>query len=652
MSIYQRRYLKSSRNNGTTMFAQRFDPAAYFDAAPEAPAPKEEKSRKRRLSEALISSDDDDEDDDEVAATKENAASEEDNDAESDSEISAESLDNEVVEPVEDSAEIEAPTVEDSMEVDEKPAEEEEQPIENDPNYVSKHLSIFQKFQSAIPKDDEFSLAESDSDSDVEKQNLAPLPQPALPRDRRLVSNQAHLKNLEWLATPQYFSPELTKPFDQFLLSKRLQENLSAAGYKDAFSVQLSVLDLLLEDIKKNKFLPDFRGDLLVNASTGSGKTLAYLIPIIEALIPRKVPRLRAIILVPTRPLINQVRATLDQLSKGSNLLIVTLKSDLSIKEEGRKIQQNEPDILVSTPGRLVEHLSNNSIDLKYLRFLVIDEADRLLNQSFQNWCQVLVSSIERHHTTESNNVANSWLLRPQKLIFSATLTTDAGKLALLKFEKPRLVVVNTEDRLVNELFSVPPTLSEFSISLGTAKSGLKPLILAKFLQSQNKLSNVLVFTKSNEASLRLSKLLSFIFRGELNIQHINSTNNTSSVRNKILKDFSTQTINILVATDLIARGIDIASITDVVNYDLPNSSREYVHRVGRTARANQTGSAYSLCFGKGEKKFFTKTMKEVGRGSKEIEEIPFSMSLISESDNQMYNEALQQLQAQVFDRK
>lgn len=135
-----------------------------------------------------------------------------------------------------------------------------------------------------------------------------------------------------------------------------------------------------------------------------------------------------------------------------------------------------------------------------------------------------------------------------------------------------------------------------------------------------------------------------------MNIAYINSTNNKSAIRTKILKDFSTQKINILVATDLIARGIDILSITDVINYDLPNSSREYVHRVGRTARANQTGHAYTLCFGKGEAKWFKKIILDVGRGDKTIEKVEIELKeLIVAEDENVYNECLESLLKQVF---
>ena len=205
-------------------------------------------------------------------------------------------------------------------------------------------------------------------------------------------------------------------------------------------------------------------------------------------------------------------------------------------------------------------------------------------------------------------------------------------------------------------MFSLPATLNEFKLQFGSAKSALKPLILSKFLLSRNKLANVLIFTKSNDASLRLSRLLSLIMNKlaseAINIAYINSTNNTTSVRSKILKDFSKQTINILVATDLIARGIDILSITDVINYDLPNSSREYVHRVGRTARANQEGFAYNFCFGKGEAKWFKKLMAQVGRSDKNIEELEIdTKQLLDDNDESMYKESLDELQQQVFNR-
>ena len=529
--------------------------------------------------------------------------------------------------------------VDDNMEIDLQP--------EVDPDYIHKHQAIFNKFKQSTESEtiEQDKEEDGEEDANIEQHSLVPLPQPALPRDRKLSSVSTHTKNLDWLTKPQYASPLDKKAFTDFKLSSFMIKNLEKMGFTEAFSVQISVLNMMLPEIEAQKLKPDRVGDILVNASTGSGKTLAYLIPIIESLYRRVVPRVRAIILVPTKPLINQVKSTLLQLSSGTNLQIAALKNDVSISDEKDLLTKSVPDIIVSTPGRLVEHLLNDSINLSSLQYLIIDEADRLLNQSFQNWSNVLLDKID-----SQINIAEVWKLSVQKLVFSATLTTDAGKLSSLKFYNPRLIIVNDSKQLVNEIFTVPVTLSEFKIHLGVAKNSLKPLILTKFLISTNKLSNVLIFTKSNESSIRLTELLTSLFQKlsiNLKIAFINSTNNRTSIRSKILKQFSNQEVNILITTDLIARGIDVASITDVINYDLPNSSREYVHRVGRTARANQVGHAYSFCFGKGENSWFNKLAHEVSR-SKEVENVDLNVKeLISDRDEEVYQRALHELQQQ-----
>lgn len=623
------------------MFAQRFDPDAV--AAPPKRLLSQFLNRKRKLSSASVSDEEksssrsDEESDGDSSSdssSENNSESESDSNSESESESDSSSESDSQSESESENednngdnvSQTEAMDIDEEEEIDQNETHEKEpekaeflQNVENDPAYVSKHASIFKKFQQA-----ETSEQQPDEESEeVDMQDLAPIPQPELPRDLTLHGIQAHLKNLDWLSTPTYISPEMTEPFKALGLSDKITKNLALLGFDNAFSVQVGTLRVMMEDIRKSKLVSDFRGDLLVNASTGSGKTLAYLVSIIEALHTRVVPRLRAIILVPTRPLINQVSQTLRDISKGTVLTVVSLTSDLSIKEEGQKIQKAIPDIIVSTPGRLVDHLQNNSISLQYLRFLVVDEADRLLNQSFQNWCEVVVSNLDKW----SDPLANTkWRLQTQKMIFSATLTTDSGKLSLLKFHKPRLLIVNSTELLVKEMFTLPATLSEHKIGFSSTRSAIKPLLLAKFLIHTGKLSSVLVFAQSNDATLRLSKILQALFdkfapNNKINVAYMNSTNNKSSIRNRILEDFSTNSIHVLVATDLIARGLDILSITDVINYDLPNSSREYVHRVGRTARANKKGNAYTLCFGRGEEKWFRTIMRDVGR-SKPIEEI------------------------------
>lgn len=594
------------------MFAQRFDP--------------EEFTRKRKLededvelSEEELSSSSSSESLDSESESESSSSESESSDSESESDESDES----------EKEESEKEPIDNPMDVDVEVNREGQE------EYESKHSAIFQKMH----KTQEIQPQELPVQSDNEElHEIAPMPQPALPRDQRLRARNAN--NLNWLAKPIYSSPENVKPFDEFSLSDTMNRNLAANSFTQAFSVQVTVLDILLQDIEQNKLKPESNGDLLVNASTGSGKTLAYSIPIIESLMNRVVPRVRAIILVPTKPLINQVKATLLSLSKGTNLYVMSLKNDISIKEEGSKIKNNTPDIIVSTPGRLVDHLISGDLTLDHLRWLVIDEADRLLNQSFQNWCEILIS---RLRPQEPN--LDQWTPQVQKLIFSATLTTDAGKLSLLKFHKPRLVIINEEQELVNEIFSVPKTLSEYTIKYGTSKNSIKPLILSKFLIKNNKLNNVLIFTKSNESSIRLTKLLELLmkqFHQSLNIQFLNSTNNSNQVRSRILKQFDSGDINILVVTDLIARGVDILTIQDVINYDIPKSSREYIHRSGRTARAGNSGNVYNLVFGKGEFKWYNKLMKEIYR-KKEIELI--EESFIEDGDDDLYKKCLEELQ-------
>lgn len=597
----------------------RFDPDAVV-------------SRKRKLSELeesdSSSGSSDDSKSSKNSTTSSDSASDSDSDSESsksdesdeamESEIEAENEPEKVPEASEKESEKESEKSEKPENTENRDAEAQPDPLDDmevDPEYASKHSAVFLRFKKAQQLPTEEQQDEPMPENTVEQQGLAPLPQPELPHDTLLTAGQIQ-NNLDWLATPMYGSPEKTEDLGKYDLLPKVRGNLAHMGISSAFSVQVSVFELLLEDIRRNKVAPDFRGDILVNAATGSGKTLAYVVPIVEALQNRLVPATRAVVLVPTRPLINQVLHTFKEVSKGTPLQIVSLTHDLSVREESRKIQANVPDVLVTTPGRLVEHLQLGSVNFLSLRFLIVDEADRLLNQLFQNWSNAVVTEIEKHQSP-SDNIGSRWQLRPQKLIFSATLTTDAGKLALLKFEKPRLVVINSSKQLVREMFSVPATLLEHCLAFPSSLSAYKPFVLAKFLVSQEKLSHVLVFAKSNDATLRLAKVLEAVFaslNSPVSVAYMNSTNNMTSVRSRIFRDFSDGKIGVLVATDLIARGLDLTTIANVVNYDLPNSSRDYVHRVGRTARANQHGEAYSMVFGRGEEKWFKTILANVGR--------------------------------------
>lgn len=563
--------------------------------------------------------------------------------------------------------------LEEEMEVDDdEEMDDEIQEQATDELVPTKHSSILKRFQKSVNRSVDEEVEEIQENE--ETQDLAPLPQPELPHDTRLSSLSSLNSNLDWLTKPIYYQTDITKNLNELspTVNPKLVDNLKRNfEIETAFSVQVSVIETVLKDVEKNTISPNFQGDLLLNASTGSGKTLLYCIPVVQALMDRVVPRLRCIILVPTKPLIQQVRTTLFNLCKGIDLNIMSFKNDMSIKDELNKYKTINPDIIISTPGRLVEHLPD--LDLTYLRFLVIDEADRLLNQSFQNWCNLLISKLEKEQSSQQG-----WSLKCSKLIFSATLTTNSEKLSHLHLLKPRLIIINDHNELVNELYQLPPRIKECYVRLNTGLSFYKPLILFKFLNDYqneddqgNKFKfnkNILIFTKSNESCLRLTSLLQKIgskYGKDLRICGINS-NMKLQERTNNLKKFERNEIDILISTDLMSRGINLMNIQCVLNYDLPLSSKEYIHRIGRTARANNFGMSVSFIFGLGEWKFISKKClfnKVINRNGKEVHKInvlrrtseiaedkePGFQLEIEEFEKKIYEDCLKSLESEVF---
>lgn len=282
-----------------------------------------------------------------------------------------------------------------------------------------------------------------------------------------------------------------------------------------------------------------------------------------------------------------------------------------------------------------------DNIDINALRFLVVDEADRLLNQNFQDWCDLVMQKIESLSNVENEGFDKIFKLRCIKIVLSATLTTNSEKLTHLRLFRPRLVIVNTDN--ANELYQLPRLLEEKELRISEKLSYFKPLILLRFFQwvdkTGNKYNNYgMIFTKSNESTIRLNKLLNELNNRLgtcLNIGCINSMMDNQE-RTKILKKFD-ETGGILICTDLLSRGINLTSIKFVINYDLPGSTKEYVHRIGRTARAGNSGCAVTLCYGENEFKWFKKIVysgQQINRNGKPIAEIKFVRDKQAELDN------------------
>ncbi|KAF5366978.1 hypothetical protein D9758_003963 [Tetrapyrgos nigripes] len=380
--------------------------------------------------------------------------------------------------------------------------------------------------------------------------------------------------------------------------------------------------------------------DVCVSAPTGSGKTLAYAIPIVEVLSSRTVTRLRALIVLPTRDLVTQTGTATGQHSFSHEQSQLVADRTTNLLAGSSKV-----DILICTPGRLIDHLHGTpNFSLQHLRFLVIDEADRLLAQSFQDWLvQVLAATrppkqVITHSLAElsiHDALAPAFLhLLPfpnvpsfitektesscQKLLFSATLTRDPSKIAALGLRDPKYFVVHGKDRndgildVVTEKFTMPATLKEHMIVCETSQ---KPLIFFHLVHSHN-VVNALVFTKSAESTSRLVKLLEFVensfadsTRKPVTVRAYSSDLGAAE-RKSILDSFKAQEIQILVCSDLISRGIDISHVSHVVSYDTPVDMRKYVHRVGRTARAGREGDAWTLVEEQ-EARHFKNMMKE-----------------------------------------
>lgn len=381
--------------------------------------------------------------------------------------------------------------------------------------------------------------------------------------------------------------------------------------------------------------------DLCVSAPTGSGKTLAYSIPIVTLLKERIVIRLRALVVLPTRDLVSQVKETLEQLCKGTGLRVGTTTGAQSFAQEQSLLideasKDGKLDILITTPGRLIDHLDETpGFTLQHLRFLVIDEADRLLGQSFQDWAQRLRSSIEgqtdllsstrialsthqlqKLHRPTYNAACDPSEAKPvvQKLLFSATLTREPGKLSELGLRDPVFIDVRDEVREGEGVtssaghFTLPATLQEYMLVVPTS---LKPLYLIHLLLNPPKSDNAgqgmrrtLIFTKSVDSSLRLVRLLNLFLevqqhgknQGEHKLRVADySSDLTPARRRELLASFRSDQLDILVASDLISRGIDLPLVENVISYDVPVDVAKYVHRVGRTARAGRVGKSWSL---------------------------------------------------------
>ena len=453
-------------------------------------------------------------------------------------------------------------------------------------------------------------------------------------------------------------------------LSEVLITALERHGIDALFPVQAAVVPEVIAGARQ----PCHPGDVCVSAPTGSGKTLAYALPIIQCLHKRVVPRVRAMIVVPSRDLVQQVKRVFDTYCHATAAAIAAKHADPADKAQafarstlkvaafgGHASFQKEQaqlgggagggtiaDIVVATPGRLVEHINGTvGFELKHLQFLVVDEADRLLGQSYNRWLPTLLKAAQQGDAVDASgrrrlaerrggDVGDAALQTPQryggaslairasqhgghmrKLLFSATLSHDPEQLSALHLILPRLYLASSgsggsDDNPDGEgaaggggggaaaaaaatpvktgsEYAMPSTLREHMVVCHATR---KPMVLLHLLVTCRH-RRLIVFAGSIEATHRLY-LLMHLFGG-IAVEEFSSSLHAKK-RREIIERFRTGKLHALVCSDAMARGIDLEGVEHVVNYDPPTHPRTYVHRSGRTARAGASGSVYTLC--------------------------------------------------------
>ncbi|KAJ8735469.1 hypothetical protein PYW07_007089 [Mythimna separata] len=415
-----------------------------------------------------------------------------------------------------------------------------------------------------------------------------------------------------WLSHPVNISTNLKSSLccadDQDWLHSTLKATLINEGVIKLFPVQEKVIPFILDEHKST--YPFWPHDICVSAPTGSGKTLAFVLPIVQILMNEIGCHVRALVVLPVQELAAQVAKVFKKYCMKTRLKTALLGGSTPIQQEQQNIVRytetsgwvSEVDIIVCTAGRLVEHLQNTEgFSLKHLKFLVIDEADRIMDHIQNDWLYHVDKHIKLENelmTGRHSNLTWSSLLEqkppPQKLLFSATLSQDPEKLEQWGLFQPKLFSASKSHKYEDEdqirLYATPEELTECYV---TCDAEHKPLLLYHFLADQ-KWDKVLCFTNAAEAAHRLAVLLNTWGRGQLRVAELSSALDKST-RESVLKKFTQSEINVLIGTDALARGIDISDCNYVISYDPPRNIKTYIHRVGRTGRAGRVGHAVTI---------------------------------------------------------
>lgn len=343
--------------------------------------------------------------------------------------------------------------------------------------------------------------------------------------------------------------------FKNFALNDRILDSLEAMGFDKPTPIQEQTIPIILEN-----------HDIIGCAQTGTGKTAAYLLPVIQHIVESEPKHINTLIIAPTRELALQIDQQLEgfaYFTPVSSIAVYGGRDGASFEREKKALTKGA-DIIIATPGKLIQHLNLGYVDLTQLRHFILDEADRMLDMGF-------FEDIMR--------IAGQLPKKRQTLLFSATMPPKIRTMSKNVLKDPKQINIAMSK----------PAAGVFQAAFYTFNNQKVPLI-EHLLKSKN-ITSALVFCSTKKSVKEIERALQGI---DLNVKSIHSDLDQSE-REKVLLSFRNRQTQVLVATDIVARGIDIEDIELVINYDVPRDAEDYVHRVGRTARAASTGIAFTF---------------------------------------------------------
>jgi ATP-dependent RNA helicase RhlE len=340
--------------------------------------------------------------------------------------------------------------------------------------------------------------------------------------------------------------------FDSFKFHPQIAAGVKALGYTDPTPIQIQAIPPVLAG-----------KDVMGLAQTGTGKTAAFGLPILERLLPGKRGKIRALIIAPTRELAEQIHVAISEMGQKTPIKSCTIYGGVNVNPQIQKLRSGV-DIVVACPGRLLDHMAQKTINLATLEVLVLDEADRMFDMGFLPDIRRIVKQLPK---------------KRQTLLFSATMPEDIRKLTQEVLTDPVTVRVGIE-----------APINSVSHALYPVEQHLKTGLLMELLK-QTDTESILIFTRTKYRAKRIGEQLEKAGYRAASLQGNLSQNR----RQDALDGFRDGKYQILVATDIAARGIDVSSISHVINYDIPDTTDAYTHRIGRTGRAAKTGDAFTF---------------------------------------------------------